>query len=166
VVEAGSPLGAASTVGLAAIAAAHALGAARDRPHPEPTGGPSGSRHTAAWYRRADVLVVPSRYEPFGMVILEGMLHGLPIVASAVGGPAEILDDEHTELLFPPMDVGRLSRQLIRLVHNADLRQQLGMAATAELRFRWLRPQTVEAMRHVYEEVIPPAASSLALRAS
>jgi glycosyltransferase involved in cell wall biosynthesis len=100
------------------------------------------------------------------MVILEGMLHGLPIVASAVGGPAEILDDEHTGLLFPPMDVGRLSRQLIRLVHNADLRQQLGMAAAAELRSTWLWPQTVEAMRHVYEEVIPPAASSPILRAS
>src|SRR6266568_3144085 len=97
----------------------------------------------AVWYRRADVLVVPSRYEPFGMVILEGMLHGLPIVASAVGGPAEILHDEHT-----------------------GLRQRLGMAAAAQLRSRWLWPQTVQAMRHVYEEVIPPAASPLILRAS
>jgi glycogen(starch) synthase len=112
------------------------------------------------------VLVVPSRYEPFGMVILEGMLHGLPIIASAVGGPAEILHDEHTGLLFPPMDVAALSRQLIRLVHNAGLRQQLGMAAAAQLRSRWLWPQTVQAMRHVYEEVIPPAASPFVLRAS
>jgi glycogen(starch) synthase len=123
-------------------------------------------KQVAAWYRRADILVVPSRYEPFGMVILEGMLHGLPIVASAVGGPAEILHDERTGLLFPPMDVSTLSRQLIRLVHNAGLRQQLGMAAAAELRSRWLWPQTVEAMRHLYEEVIPPAASSPVLRAS
>jgi glycosyltransferase involved in cell wall biosynthesis len=120
----------------------------------------------AACYRRADILVVPSRYEPFGMVILEGMLHGLPIVASAVGGPAEILDDEHTGLLFPPTDVSALSRQLIRLVHNAGLRQRLGMAAAADLRSRWLWPQTVEAMRHLYEEVIPPAAPLLVLRAS
>jgi glycosyltransferase involved in cell wall biosynthesis len=52
------------------------------------------------WYRSADVLVVPSRYEPFGMVILEGMAHGLPIVASDVGGPAEILDHGRTGLLF------------------------------------------------------------------
>lgn len=120
----------------------------------------------AAWYRRADILVVPSRYEPFGMVILEGMLHGLPIVASAVGGPAEILDDEHTGLLFPPMDIDRLSRQLIRLVHNNGLRQQLGLAAAADLRSRWLWPQTVEAMRHVYEEVITLEAPPLVLRAS
>jgi glycosyltransferase involved in cell wall biosynthesis len=37
----------------------------------------------ADWYRKADILAVPSRYEPFGMVVLEGMLYGLPIVASA-----------------------------------------------------------------------------------
>jgi glycogen synthase len=47
-------------------------------------------------YSNADVLVVPSWYEPFGMVVLEGMLHGLAIAAAAVGGPAEILDDEDT----------------------------------------------------------------------
>jgi glycosyltransferase involved in cell wall biosynthesis len=39
------------------------------------------------WYRRADIQVIPSRYEPFGMVVLEGMLHGLPIIATSVGGP-------------------------------------------------------------------------------
>src|SRR5262249_44090093 len=43
------------------------------------------------WYQAAHILVVPSWYEPFGMVILEGMLHGLAIAAAAVGGPAEIL---------------------------------------------------------------------------
>jgi len=52
------------------------------------------------WYAAADVLVVPSWYEPFGMVILEGMLYGLPIVAANVGGPAEILAHERTGILF------------------------------------------------------------------
>ena len=121
----------------------------------------------AAWYSRADVLVVPSRYEPFGMVILEGMLHGLPIVAANVGGPAEILRQEQTGLLFPPMDVGSLSQQLLRLVTSADLRRQIGLRAADEARSRWLWPQTVESMRQVYEEVAPSsAASSSALRAS
>src|SRR5262249_31151105 len=46
------------------------------------------------WYAEADILVVPSWYEPFGMVILEGMLYGLPIVAARVGGPREILTSE------------------------------------------------------------------------
>ena len=48
----------------------------------------------ADWYQRADILAVPSWYEPFGMVVLEGMLYGLPIVASNIGGPAEILEHD------------------------------------------------------------------------
>jgi glycosyltransferase involved in cell wall biosynthesis len=63
-------------------------------------------------YTAADVLVVPSRYEPFGMVILEGMLYGLAIIAADVGGPAEILEHGRTGLLFPPRDVNALSRAL------------------------------------------------------
>ena len=51
------------------------------------------------WYRRADILVVPSWYEPFGMVILEGMLHGVAIAASAVGGPSEILDLGYSDII-------------------------------------------------------------------
>src|SRR5712671_2734761 len=52
------------------------------------------------WYAAADILVVPSRYEPFGMVVLEGMLHGLPIIAADIGGPADILQHGTTGLLF------------------------------------------------------------------
>jgi len=108
-----------------------------------------------AWYRRADVLVVPSWYEPFGMVILEGMLHGLAIAASAVGGPAEILEHDLTALLFPPRDVEALSRCLLRLVLDPDLRIRLGEAAAAEVRRRWLWPQQAARMEGVYREVLP-----------
>jgi glycogen(starch) synthase len=107
------------------------------------------------WYRAADVLVVPSRYEPFGMVILEGMLNGLPIVAASVGGPAEILEDEHTGLLFPPRDVGALATALIRLVRSASLRRRIGTAAAREVRSRWMWPKRVERMRAVYRELCP-----------
>ena len=58
------------------------------------------SEQLAAWYTRADILVVPSWYEPFGMVILEGMLYGLAIVAALAGGPKEILIGERTGLFY------------------------------------------------------------------
>ena len=74
------------------------------------------------------------------------MLHGLPIVAANVGGPAEILQQEQTGLLFPPMDVGSLCQQLLRLVTSANLRRQIGLRAANEARSRWLWPQTVEMM--------------------
>ena len=112
-------------------------------------------RQVEEWYRAADVLVVPSRYEPFGMVILEGMLHGLPIVAASVGGPAEILDDEQTGLLFPPRDSGALASALIRLVKSVALRRRIGTAAAREVRSRWMWPRRVERMRAVYRELSP-----------
>jgi glycosyltransferase involved in cell wall biosynthesis len=110
-----------------------------------------------AWYSAADVLVVPSRYEPFGMVVLEGMLHSLPIVASAIGGPAEILRDDRTGLLVPPRDPGALARALIRLVKDVPTRLQIGAAAAREVRRRWAWPQRVYRMRSVYRELTAAA---------
>jgi glycogen(starch) synthase len=109
---------------------------------------------TATWYRAADILVVPSWYEPFGMVILEGMLYGLPIAATAVGGPAEILEDNRTGLLFPPKNSEALGEAVLCLVENPHLRHRLGAAAATEVRRRWLWPHIVGKMRRVYQEVV------------
>jgi len=106
----------------------------------------------ADWYLRADVLAVPSWYEPFGMVILEGMLYGLPIVAAEVGGPAEILEHERTGLLCPPRDAGALADAILKLVTDARLRRRIGVAAAAEVRDKWLWPHVVEGIRGVYRE--------------
>ena len=103
-------------------------------------------------YASADILVVPSRYEPFGMVILEGMLHGLAIVAADVGGPAEILEHGRTGLLFPPRDVVALSSALQRLLKNPEERRKLGRAAAREVRSKWLWKQIVPPMLDVYRE--------------
>jgi len=111
-------------------------------------------REVAAWYCAADILVVPSWYEPFGMVILEGMLYGLPIAASAVGGPKEILEHGRTGLLFPAKDVGALADAILRLVINPDLRQQVGAKAAEEVRRNWLWPHVVKKMRIVYREAM------------
>ncbi|RUW85593.1 glycosyltransferase family 4 protein [Mesorhizobium sp. M1E.F.Ca.ET.063.01.1.1] len=108
----------------------------------------------AMLYRAADILVVPSWYEPFGMVILEGMLFGLPIAASSVGGPAEILDHGRTGLLFPPRDAVGLAQALIRLIQFPALRQRLGQAAAREVRQSWLYTRVIERMREVYIEVM------------
>jgi glycogen(starch) synthase len=115
------------------------------------------SDEVAAWYRDADILIVPSWYEPFGMVVLEGMLHGLAIAASGVGGPAEILEHGRTGLLFPPRDVNTLAGTLVRLVADAGLRRRIGVAAAEEVRRRWLWPRIVKRMRAVYQELLRKA---------
>jgi glycogen synthase len=105
------------------------------------------------WYQAADVLVVPSRYEPFGMVVLEGMLHALPIVACDSGGPAEILEHDHTGLLFPPQNHERLAAHIVALVQNPSLRARLGRAAAREVRDTWSWPTLVGKMREVYDHL-------------
>jgi glycogen(starch) synthase len=106
----------------------------------------------AEWYSVADILVVPSWYEPFGMVILEGMLYGLPIASTEVGGPAEILRHGRTALLFPSKDIGGLADCLVQLSSSSDLRRTLGRAAAEEVRRTWLWPQVVMRMEAVYRE--------------
>ena len=106
-------------------------------------------------YRAADILVVPSWYEPFGMVVLEGMLHGLAVAASAVGGPAEILEHGRTGLLFPPRDGKALAGAIIELGSNPHRRHALAKAGAEEVRRTWLWPRVVEKIRSVYEELAP-----------
>jgi len=108
----------------------------------------------AGWYQAADVLVVPSWYEPFGMVVLEGMLHGLPIVATRVGGPASILKHGRTGLLVPPKDPRALASALLRLIEDPALRRRLAADAADEVRRQWLWPRIVEKMAAVYAEAL------------
>ena len=114
-------------------------------------------REVAAWYASADLLVVPSWYEPFGMVVLEGMLHGLAIVATAVGGPAEILAHDRTALLVPAKDIAALADAIARLALDPDMRRRIGTAAANEVRRRWLWPEIVARMGRVYSEAAAEA---------
>jgi glycosyltransferase involved in cell wall biosynthesis len=63
----------------------------------------------AAWYRRAELLVHPARWEGFGIALLEAMLAGKPIVATRISAAPEIVDDGVTGLLVPPEDPAALA---------------------------------------------------------
>jgi glycosyltransferase involved in cell wall biosynthesis len=106
------------------------------------------------WYRAADILVVPSWYEPFGMVVLEGMINGLAVAASAVGGPAEILRDGRTGLLFPPRNAEALAQSILRLALDVNLRKRIANAGAAAVRETRLWPRVVEKMCSVYAEAM------------
>ena len=127
------------------------LSVCRDRVH---FTGWLSAEELADWYRRADILAVPSWYEPFGMVVLEGMLYGLPILASNIGGPAEILEQERTALLVPPRNPAALAHGLLRLIDDPQLRRQLGLAAARAVREQWSYARAVHKMKTVYCEGI------------
>ncbi len=112
-----------------------------------------------AYFREADILVVPSRYEPFGMVVLEGMRAGVAIAASGVGGPAEILVDGETGLLFPPRDVPAMVESVCRLLDRPGLRRRLGRAAARELARRWTWDRIYPEVDRSYRALAAPVAS-------
>lgn len=72
----------------------------------------------AAWYRRADLLVHPARWEGFGLALLEAMLAGLPVVASRVSAIPEIVVHGETGLLVPPDDALALSDAIARVLRE------------------------------------------------
>jgi 2-deoxystreptamine N-acetyl-D-glucosaminyltransferase/2-deoxystreptamine glucosyltransferase len=92
-----------------------------------------------ALYRRAAVVVCPSHREGFGVVAMEAMAHGRPVVASAVGGLLDLVVDGETGLLVPPGDIGALRAALDRLLADPDLRRRLGETGRERIseRFSW-----------------------------
>ena len=92
------------------------------------------------YYSAAEVVVMPSFYESFGMVALEAMACGTPVIASRVGGLAFLVRDGETGYFVPAQDPEALARRLRSIFINEDLRKQLGNQAAAYAReFNWER---------------------------
>ncbi|HBL57445.1 MAG TPA: glycoside hydrolase [Cyanobacteria bacterium UBA8803] len=92
-----------------------------------------------AYYTAADVCVVPSHYEPFGLVAIEAMACGTPVVASDVGGLQFTVVPEETGLLAPPKDEVAFGIAIDRILSNPDWRSQLSRGARlrVEQKFSW-----------------------------
>ncbi len=92
-----------------------------------------------AYYTAADVCVVPSHYEPFGLVAIEAMACGTPVVASDVGGLQFTVVSEETGLLTPPKDEVAFGQAIDRILTNPEWRNKLGEAGRriVESKFSW-----------------------------
>lgn len=90
------------------------------------------------WYRRATVFCLPSVQEGFGIVFLEAMAAGLPIVATTAAAIPEVVPDGVAGLLVPPADVAALAAALTRLLKDPELAAQLGAAGRDHVqRYDW-----------------------------
>ncbi len=106
-----------------------------------------------AYYRAADVVAVPSFYESFGLVAVEAMACGTPVVASRAGGLAFTVDDGRTGYLVPHNDPLALATRLRAVLADADVRSRLGAQATvAAQRFSW--SVITSRVVHIYDRLI------------
>jgi glycosyltransferase involved in cell wall biosynthesis len=97
----------------------------------------AGFRDPAPYMAGADVVLVPSRVEPFGLVAVEALLLGRAVVASRVGGLTEIVRDGETGVLVEPDDPQALADAIIGLLSDPDRLTALGLAGRADARARF-----------------------------
>jgi D-inositol-3-phosphate glycosyltransferase len=105
------------------------------------------------YYSAAEAVVVPSQYESFGMVALEAMACGTPVVASQIGGLAYLVQDGVTGYMVPVDEPAELANRLSVLLQDQDLRERMGKQAVLVAReYAW--DKIVPKMMAVYNEVL------------
>jgi len=81
------------------------------------------------FYKNCDVFILPSRYESFGLVYLEAMSYGKPVIGTKVGGIPEIIKDNYTGLLIDVKDSQQIALAVLKLFSDNHLREKLGHQA-------------------------------------
>ena len=105
------------------------------------------------WLSSADLFLLPSSQESFGLAALEAMACGVPVVASRVGGLPEVIVDGVTGFVCDPMDAGVMAERAIELLGDAGRREVMGQAAARDVRERFSAEAIVPRYEALYEDV-------------
>jgi glycosyltransferase involved in cell wall biosynthesis len=92
--------------------------------------------------------------EPFGLVIAEAMACGRPVVVSAAGGAAELIDDGRDALAVPPADVEAMSRAIAHLAADPELRARLGAAGREAAERDFDRARLARQVAPIYRAIV------------
>jgi glycosyltransferase involved in cell wall biosynthesis len=107
-----------------------------------------------AEYAQCDVFVAPSRFESFGLILLEAMMFSKPVVATDIGGMREIVADGVSGLLIPPGDADALMKALQALLGSAELRASLGAGGRAVYEERFTPERMADRAEAFYWEML------------
>ncbi len=120
-------------------------------------------------YCNADVFALPSvvmgrygRQDVIPNVLAEAMAAGLPVIGSAIGGVAELVEDGTDGLLVPQRDVGALADALEKLYREPDLARRLSVAARKKVERIWDRERNLEELAEIFETYSPDGPEGLA----
>jgi len=108
----------------------------------------------ASYYKAADIVLIPSHYEGFGIAAVEAMSWGVPVIASDVGGLREIFTDTFDGLLIPPNNTQALRRAILQLAENTTLYKNIANNETKTVQERFSRNMHMKRITQVYEEVL------------
>ena len=141
-----------------------AIGEGDDLPRLEKVAGDSGVSESvrfltnlsreeiAACYARSEIFALPSTGEGFGLVFLEAMAFGKPLIGVARGGITDIIEDKVNGLLVPPGDLKSLVDALAELLENESLRMELGRRGAENVRQRYSFEVFVDNLEWIIEE--------------
>jgi glycosyltransferase involved in cell wall biosynthesis len=114
-----------------------------------------GYRHDVADLMAiSDAVVLPSVAEAFGLVLVEALYLGTPVIATRVGGIPEIVADGIDGMLVPPGDASALAETLRAFAANPGLRERLRGAGSARMQERFAFPAMMRAYEALYEELL------------
>ena len=106
------------------------------------------------YYQNCDIFCFLTLGEPFGIAILEAMACGKPVVASNIGGPAEIVKDSETGFLVNPKNVRLVAKKIIQLIKNEKLREKMGRKARRTVMEKYSLEKISEKYHRLYCSLI------------
>ena len=114
----------------------------------------AGSRELVDAYHGADLFLLPSIHEPFGIVILEAWAAGLPVVASRVGGIPSFVTHGENGLLFDPNDGAGFMEAFKTILDSPEKARELGNAGRLKARREYSWDSITRSLVNLYEEAI------------
>ncbi|MBU0573216.1 MAG: glycosyltransferase family 4 protein [Candidatus Margulisbacteria bacterium] len=117
--------------------------------------GPLSHEELPQFYRNMDIGIVPSLWdEPFGLVVLEMMASGLPVIATRVGAIPEIIQNDMMGCLVEPNDVQALVENIESLIEKPDKRLSLGIAGRNRIKQAFSCGQHIESLIDIYRQIL------------
>lgn len=102
----------------------------------------------------ADIFVMPSRCEGFGLAAAEAMAAGLPVIASRIPSLQEIINDDNCGLLIDPENADQFAEKIDALARDESLRQRLGQAAREKIVSRYSIAENIKAHEELYQSLV------------